>query len=264
MQAHLFRLFWGAKRRPAILLPGFGMVVALPDKYRHQAQIGAYLSEIRFHDRYADAKQNTLAIYGASLVLERVTRLNPCEHGFRREGLLMSVNRIGTFMLAGLVVLFPVDAAVRSCGGQAPTFPSNYSQQASALLHHVRHDVQQIEDQVAELKRLANDQDVSWGEHALQLDRVLTEVDEISNWLCRLEVIQWVAENWQRRVISDLAVQLRAMGTDAQTAFAHVRQHDGGALWSPPYRKCIQRLYDEALAAANRIDSAERGILERS
>jgi uncharacterized Zn finger protein len=105
---------------------------------------------------------------------------------------------------------------------------------------------------------------VSWGEHALQLDRVLTEVDEISNRLCRLEVIQRVAENWQRRVISDLAVPIRAMGADAHTAFAHVRQHDGGELWSPSYQKCIQRLYDESLAVANRIDSGEQLALLRT
>jgi uncharacterized Zn finger protein len=175
-----------------------------------------------------------------------------------------AVNWIGAVTLAGLAVLFPVGAAVRSCGGQAPTFPSNYSQQTSDLLQNVRHDVLQVEDQAAELRRLANDQDVSWGEHALQLDRVLTEVDEISNRLCRLEVIQRVAENWQRRVISDLAVPIRAMGADAHTAFAHVRQHDGGELWSPSYQKCIQRLYDEALAVANRIDSGEQLALLRT
>ena len=151
---------------------------------------------------------------------------------------MRAVNWIGTVTLAGLVVLFPVDAAVRPCGGPAPTFPSNYSQQASNHLQNVRHDVQQVEDQVAELKHLANDPDVSWGEHALQLDRVLTEVDEIGNWLCRLEVIQRVAENWQRKVISDLAVQMRAIAADAHTAIAHVKHHDGGELWSPPYQKC--------------------------
>ncbi len=175
-----------------------------------------------------------------------------------------TVNWIGTVTLAGLVVLFPVGAAVRSCGGTAPTFPSNYSQQASELLHNVRHDVQQVENQVAELKRLANDPDVSWGEHALQLDRVLTEVDEIGNWLCRLEVIQRVAENWQRKVISALSVQMRAIAADAHTAIAHVTHHDGGELWSPPYQKCIQRLHDEALAVASRIDSGEQLTLLRT
>ena len=159
--------------------------------------------------------------------------------------------------LTSLVALFPVTGLAASCAGLAPTFPSNYSQQASDLLQNVRTDAQQIENQMAELRRLANDEDVSWGEHALQLDRVLTELDEIGHWLCRLEVIQRVAENWQRKAISGVALQVRAMTADAQRGIAHVKHHEG-ALWSPAYQECIQHVYEKALAVENGIARREQ------
>jgi hypothetical protein len=177
------------------------------------------------------------------------------------------MNRIGsitTVAAVSLLLLSPAAAvaAVQSCAGLAPTFPSNYSEQASALLLDVRNDGKQIAEQIADLKRLEKDPDLSWGIHALQFERIQSEIEEMNAKLCRLETIQRVAEGWQRKVIFYVIPRLRAMSINAHLALDHVVHHEG-ELWTPSYRKCTENLHDEAAAVADAIDHDEHLVLVR-
>ena len=178
------------------------------------------------------------------------------------------MNRIGpltSVCAVALLLLSPsaVVAAVQSCAGFAPTFPSNYSEQASALLQDVRNDGKQIADQIADLRRLEKDADVSWGTHALQLERIQSEIEEMNNKLCRLETVQRVAEGWQRQVIFYVIPRLQAMSNNTHLAIDHVVHHKG-ELWEPSYRRCTENLHNDAAAVADAIDHGEHLALVRT
>jgi hypothetical protein len=172
---------------------------------------------------------------------------------------MKKIKRFRSLSLIGAVILLPAAsiAGVGACGGYAPTFPSNYSQEASQLLQTVRDDAQRVQDDIAGLKALANDRDVNWGVHAITLERIQSRVNDMKDRLCRLKVIQRVVAAGESHAIAVVGPQVAAMATNTNRALDHVKRHEG-ELWSESYRICTQNLDHEAVAVEGRIDRDEQ------
>ena len=181
-------------------------------------------------------------------------------HTLLPKGFLMKQNRwFKSISLIGAVTLLPAAsfAGSESCSGYAPTFPSNYSQEAFKLLSSVRDDAQQVVDAVAELKTLVNDRDIDWSVHALVLARIQLKVNDMKERLCRLNVIQLVVIGWERRAIGELGPQVVAMSTDSNRALEHIKHHEG-KLWSDSYWTSVRNIGNEAVAVKSSVDGGEQ------
>jgi hypothetical protein len=161
--------------------------------------------------------------------------------------------------IMGAVVLLPASSPARpaSCAGLAPTYPANYSEEASLLLQGMGDDARQVAAAVQELKPFANNGVVSWEFQVQKLAGIQLQVNDMSNKLCRLDTIQRVVAGSQQATIHAVEPHVPRLVATAQNALHHVNSRQGN-LWTPAYQTETQDLFKEATVVAARISHDEQ------
>jgi hypothetical protein len=147
-------------------------------------------------------------------------------------------------------------AAVLSCGGLAPTFPANYSAEASGLLLEMRDDARRIADAIPQLAAFSDNSRTSWQFQAAQLIGIREQVSAMETKLCRLQVIEHVITPEQAHTIQSVAGPVRSLAKNLRNAAGWINSRKG-QLWSPGYKLYTQNLSKEAAQAISIIDSGE-------
>jgi hypothetical protein len=171
-------------------------------------------------------------------------------------GIIKSSN--GLFIV-GIAFLLPLVSAARtsSCSGVEPTYPSNYSEQASRLLQDIRGDARQVANQIAELKPFTNNSNASWDFETEKLIGAQSQITDMDNRLCRLKTIEPVVTPAQQKTIQGVESELPSLRANSRGALLHVEARTG-QLWSPSYKMETQNAYREANTIAARIEHREQ------
>lgn len=158
------------------------------------------------------------------------------------------------FLLAGTLAAASA-TEVKTCPRRQPTPASytwNFKAEASDLLNQVGLEAANVADRSDRLEQLAADNEVSWEIHASQLARIKSEVNEISNQLCRLETIRRATAPWQKQAIKRLAVRDRELADNTAAMISFLNTHHQ-ELWLPAYRGYANDLYQSADATAHSL-----------
>lgn len=159
-----------------------------------------------------------------------------------------------TGCLAGSMAAFPAFALTAGeCVAGRPTAASytwNFSKEATGLLQDVQAEAHNIQDHAATLKRFTRSTDLSWQSHADQLRQMKTEINDMGQKLCRLQVIRRVLPAWQQQAIDRIAPTVQLIADNAQDAITFLNNHQE-ALWQPTYRHYVNNLYQESSRLSN-------------
>ena len=153
----------------------------------------------------------------------------------------------------------PVSTAkVHQCVPGNPTAASytwDFKGEANTIFQQIQADAQQALDHADELQSLGDNQQLSWDTHVEQLDALKQKVNDMSERLCRLEMIRRVTAPWQRAEIDRIANTVRLMVDNTQDAITFGAAHQN-ALWVPTYQRYADNLYNESLALTRSVDNA--------
>jgi hypothetical protein len=160
--------------------------------------------------------------------------------------------------ICAVIVLVPSAslAVVQSCGGLAPTYPANYSAEASGLLQEMRDDARRVANTIPQLAAFSDNSRTSWEFQAAQLIGIREQVSDMETKLCRLQVIEHVITPEQAHTIQSVAGPVRSLAKNLRNAAGWINSRKG-QLWSPGYKLYTQNLSKEAAQAISIIDSGE-------
>ena len=161
------------------------------------------------------------------------------------------IKRLITILgLSAALTAFPLTlgaTTAKECACEKPTAASytwDFHREANTLFEDVQTDAQQIEDHAAELQSFSDEPELSWHDHAIQLNQLKGEVNDMGQKLCRLETIRRVVAPWQQKTIDRIAsnVPLMADNTEDAILYLNAHQHD---LTNPTYWRYADNLYSE-------------------
>lgn len=160
--------------------------------------------------------------------------------------------------ICAVIVLVPSAslAVVQSCGGLAPTYPANYSAEASGLLLEIRDDARQVANAIPQLPAFSDNSRTSWQFQTAQLIGVREQISDMETKLCRLQVIEHVVAPEQEHTIRSVAGPVRSLAKNLQNAAGWINARKG-QLWSPSYKMYTQNLSKEAAQTIGIIESGE-------
>jgi hypothetical protein len=176
----------------------------------------------------------------------------------REEAIMRALKRWKRIASICAMVLVPSAslAAVQSCGGLAPTYPANYSAEASGLLLEMRDDARRVADAIPQLKAFYDNSRTSWQFHAAQLIGIREQLSDMETKLCRLQVIEHVVPPELEHTIRSVAGPVRSLAKNLRNAAGWINEHEG-QLWSPSYKMYTANLSKEAAQAIGIIESGE-------
>jgi hypothetical protein len=170
-------------------------------------------------------------------------------------GILKSPNCLSVVGIAFLLPLVSL-AGTSSCSGLAPTYPANYSQQASGLLEGIRDDARRAATRIAQLKPFASSSNTSWDFQTEELIGIQSQVNDMESKVCRLKTIGPVLPRAQQGTIRGVVSEVRSLTARTRAALRHARARTG-QLWSPSYKMETQNAYREATMIASTIEHRE-------
>jgi hypothetical protein len=149
-------------------------------------------------------------------------------------------------------------AGAHECVPGQPTAASytwDFKGEANTIFQDARVDAEQALNHADRLQSFANDAALSRETHAVELEALKQEVNNIGARLCRLETIRRVVAPWQQKEIDRIAATARLMADNTQDAISFIDAHPED-LWSPTYQKYTNNLYDEARSLAHSVGNA--------
>lgn len=149
-------------------------------------------------------------------------------------------------------------AAMQACAVGKPTAASytwDFKGEANSILEEVRTDARQAMDNADELQSLEIDPNVSRETHAVQLNELKEEINDIGAKVCRLETIRRMVSPWQKRVIDQVAMTSRLMADNAQDAIALCNDNPE-ELKFPTYWHYTKNLYNESSTLTRSLENA--------
>jgi hypothetical protein len=158
---------------------------------------------------------------------------------------------IWTGCLSGALVVFAAPAmaaSVRECPVTSPTAESythDFKAEANTIFAGVRDDAEQAEIHADTLLGYTNDPDLTWNGHAIQLDSLKDEINDVETQLCRLYTIRRVVGPWQQREIDRIGQTAQLMVDNATDAIHYISSMPQGVLF-PRYERNLNNLYQEA------------------
>lgn len=161
--------------------------------------------------------------------------------------------------LFGAALVLPVGAATRnqSCVSGTPTAQSytwNFSREAKGLLDDLGVEAQQTRFYADQLERFSPD--VSWQEHADELDAIRSAVNDMGTKLCRLETIRRVVSPWEQKAIDDAAPLITEMANEAESAITFLNANQNH-LFVPTYHEYSEEMYQQSSRLAHQMSQFE-------
>jgi hypothetical protein len=147
---------------------------------------------------------------------------------------------------------------VKACPVCEPTAASDtwdFQGETNAIFKDIQSDAAQVLNSAAKLQSLADDVDLSWDTHALQLDSIRDAVNDMGQRMCRLGSIRRVDAPWQQEEIDRIRVAVQLLADNTGDAILFGSTHPK-ALWLPAYRKYTLNLFDEAEKLTHSMNTA--------
>lgn len=166
--------------------------------------------------------------------------------------------KLVTCLFAGAMVL-PAASVTRSrpCTSGAPTAQSytwNFRQEAQGLLDDVGTEAWQASYHADQLQNFSGD--IDWQEHAVELNAIRSEVNDMGNMLCRLETIRRVVSPWEQKAIDDAAPLIAEMANEAQSAITFLNDNHNH-LFNPTYHAYSREMFQQSSRLARQMSQFE-------
>jgi hypothetical protein len=161
-----------------------------------------------------------------------------------------------TCISAALAVAAPATAATvpQQCVAGEPTAASqtwDFKGEANNIFKDIQSDAQQAATDADYLQSLDQDYQVSWDSHAVHLDSLRAEINDIGAKLCRLQTIRRMLAPWQQNAVDQIAGEAQLMANHTQDAIVFGGSHRSD-LWLATYKSDVTNLANEA-NALNRV-----------
>ena len=155
----------------------------------------------------------------------------------------------GAFSFVLAVTVVPAIAGVtRACeeGRRvAEASAKDYKREANCLFKDVESDAVLAREHASSLESLMLDPNVSWQSHALELEYLKAEINDMEHRIAELESMRRLVAPWQQSVIDEIAMTARLMVDNEEDAIVALNaSHRRLALSS--YKSNVNNLYDEA------------------
>jgi len=145
----------------------------------------------------------------------------------------------------------------QSCASGAPTAQSytwNFRQEAQELLDDVGAEAWQASFHADHLQNFPLQ--IDWQEHAIELNAIRVEVNDMGSKLCRLEAIRRVVAPWEQKAIDDAAPLIVEMSNEAQSAITFLNDNHNH-LFNPAYHAYSEEIYQQSSKLSHQLSEFE-------
>jgi len=137
----------------------------------------------------------------------------------------------------------------------APVHQADSKAEANTILREIQSDAADAAGHAYNLQSFEGTLDLTWQSHAIQLEGVKDEINDMGVKLARLESIRNSVAPAQRDLIDRTAATLRLMADNTQDAlvFGNANQK---SLWLAKYQHYVNDLCNEANSLTHSVESA--------
>ncbi len=164
---------------------------------------------------------------------------------------------VGCLAAGALVLPAASLSQSRACTSGALTPQSytwNFRQEAQGLLGDVDLDAYWASYHADQLDHFSPE--ISWEEHAIELNAIRGEINDMGTKLCRLETIRRVVSPWEQKAIDNAAPLIAEMANEAASAITYLNNSQLH-LFAPSYHAYSEEMFQQSTRLNHQLNQFE-------
>lgn len=171
----------------------------------------------------------------------------------------LTLRRIGWGLLGTLFLMTPLFASnsKEAKAGNTPAYNWAYAEEASGLLQQIQSLSSKAANRADLLNIASRRNSLDWRSHAVHLDEISMNINEMGDKLDRLQEIHSMIAPWQQKAVERVVPTAAALASQTEEAIAFLNEHPI-RLWTPTYTERVKAMSEHV----DEINSTVRTFLD--